>query len=424
MASEFAPVLLKLVLLLAVAKIAGELAERLKQPAVLGELLAGILLGPSALGLAHPFFAFSSGLMGDVLRFVAEVGVILLLFEVGLETKLKDMVAVGKSAFLVAALGIVGSFAAGFGVSWLLGALGFWSSHVLFHVFIGATFTATSVGITARVLSDLGRLATAEARIILGAAVLDDVGGLLILAIVLALAGGALAPVSILQQAAVAVGFLVVALLLGLRLMPWTMDRVARARVRGVVLAAGVAFAFLLAYLADLVGLATIVGAFAAGLILASTRQQRVLSERVRHVGDVFVPFFFVFVGLQVDVTGIAAGDAGKLALAVVLLTAVAILGKLAAGWGVTERGLDRYAVGVGMVPRGEVGLIFALYGLRTVVDGRPLMEAWEYAAVLLVVALTTFVTPVWLKAVLTRERRRAPHGHATREELAREPRR
>ena len=423
MASEFAPVLLKLVLLLAVAKIAGEAAERLKQPAVLGELLAGILLGPSVLGLAHPFFEFSQGLSGEILHFVAEVGVIFLLFEVGLETKLKDMVAVGKSAFLVALLGIVGSFVAGFGVSWLLGAVGFWSDHVLFHVFIGATFTATSVGITARVLSDLGRLATAEARIILGAAVLDDVGGLLILAVVLALAGGALEPVSILQQVAIAVGFLVVALVVGLRVLPWTMDRVARARVRGIVLASGVAFAFLLAYLADLVGLATIVGAFTAGLILASTRQQHVLSERVRHVGDVFVPFFFVFVGLQVDLTGIAGGDVGKLVFAVALLTAVAILGKLVAGWGVADRGLDRYAVGVGMVPRGEVGLIFALYGLQTIVGGEPLMEPWEYAAILLVVALTTFVTPVWLKVVLTRERKATPHHHATREERARDPR-
>lgn len=413
MASEFAPILLKLLLLLVAAKIAGELAERLKQPAVLGELLAGILLGPTLLG-HFAFFDFASGSAGEIVAFVAELGVILLLFEVGLETKLKEMVAVGKSAMFVAGIGIVGSFVVGFGVAWFLGFIGFWSTNLLFHVFVGATMTATSVGITARVLSDLGRLATAEARIILGAAVLDDVGGLIILAIVLALTNGALDPVGIATQAGIAIAFLVVALLAGVRVMPWALERISRARVRGVVIAAGFAFALLMAYAAESFGLAAIVGAFTAGLILANTRQQQVLSERVRTVGDIFVPFFFVFVGLQVDLRGVG-GDALKIVVAVVLLTAAGIGGKIIAGWGVTERGLDKLAVGVGMVPRGEVGIIFALAGLSA-----GLMEAWEYAAILLVVAITTFVAPIWLKHVLARERPNTPRHH-TRAQLTQE---
>ena len=403
MSSDFGLLFLKLALLLVAAKLAGEVAERLKQPAVLGELLAGVLLGPTVLG-ALSGFSFTSEDGPGVIAFVAELGVILLLFEVGLETNLKAMASVGTSSLLVALLGIVGSFLVGFGVSWGLGAMGFWSGSLLFHVFVGATFTATSVGITARVLSDLGRLATAEARIILGAAVLDDVGGLLILAVVTALAVGGLEPLSLARTAGLALGFLVLALVVGLRVMPWLMDRVSRARVRGVTVAVAVAFALLMAALAESVHLAAIVGAFTAGIILASTRQHQVLSERVRHVGDLFVPFFFVYVGLQLDLRG-AGGDAGRIALATAILTLAAIAGKLVAGLGVLERRVDRLSVGVGMVPRGEVGLIFALVGLTTLVDGKPLMQPWEYAAILLVVVLTTFVTPVWLKRTLGRPR-------------------
>jgi Kef-type K+ transport system membrane component KefB len=402
MAAEIGILLLKLVILLGAAKLAGELAERLRQPAVLGELLVGVLLGPTLLGFVDFSAPDADGSLA-ILRFVAELGVLLLLFEVGLETRLRDMAKVGRSAFLVALLGIAGSFLAGFAISYLLGVVGFWSADLLFHVFVGATFTATSVGITARVLSDMGRLATPEARIILGAAVLDDVGGLLILGIVVALAAGALDPLSVARQAALAIGFLVIVVAVGLKVMPWVVDRLSHAKARGVLLAAAFGFALLLAFLAEQVHLAAIVGAFAAGAVLAATRKQHELSEKVRHLGDVFVPFFFVYVGLQVDLRGVGA-DAGRLALAVAVLSAVAILGKLVAGLGVLEKGLDRLAVGVGMVPRGEVGLIFALVGLTTMVGGKPLMEPWEYTAILLVVAITTFVTPLWLKHVLGRK--------------------
>ncbi|MEA3198978.1 MAG: hypothetical protein QOE90_406 [Thermoplasmata archaeon] len=403
MAVELGLVLLKLLVLLVAAKLAGEAAERLRQPAVLGELLAGVLLGPTVLRAAY-FTGDAPG--ADIIAFVAELGVILLLFEVGLQTKLRDMLKVGASSVLVALVGIVGSFAAGFGVSWAMGALHVWSDALLFHVFVGATFTATSVGITARVLGDMGRLDTAEARIILGAAVLDDVGGLLVLAFVTALAAGAVSLVGLGLTVALALGFLAVAVSLGLWIMPPVMGWLADRRVRGAVLTGAVAFCLLLAWGAQAASLAPIVGAFAAGLVLATTRQQGALAERARHVADVFVPFFFVYVGLQVDLRG-AGGDVGRIALAVVVLLVAAIVGKLVCAWAV-PRGLNRYAVGVGMVPRGEVGLIFALVGVTTFVGGAPLMEPWQYTAILLVVALSTFITPLWLKRAL---RRGAPTG-------------
>lgn len=411
MALEIGIVLLKLLVLLVAAKLAGEAAERLRQPAVLGELLAGVILGPTLLGAAVgrwlPGASDAVGFTGaapgaDIIAFVAELGVILLLFEVGLETKPKDMMQVGGSSLLVALVGIVGSFAAGFGISYLLGALGFWSDQILFHVFVGATFTATSVGITARVLSDMGRLATAEARIILGAAVLDDVGGLLVLAFVTALAAGAVSVGALALTIVGALGFLAVAVGLGLWLMPRVTRWLAARRVRGALLAGAVAFCLLLAWGAEAVHLAPIVGAFAAGLVLATTPQHGALAERVRHVADLFVPFFFVFVGLQVDLRG-AGADLWRIAVAVVVLLVAAVLGKLACAWAVRERDLNRYAVGVGMVPRGEVGLIFALVGLTTLVAGKPLMEPWEYTAILLVVALTTFLTPLWLARALAK---------------------
>jgi Kef-type K+ transport system membrane component KefB len=395
-------VLLKLVGLLVVAKLAGEIAERLRQPAVLGELLAGVLLGPTILG-SFSSIAFTGASEGaEIITFVAELGALLLLFEVGLETHLGEMRKVGASSALVALLGIVGSFVAGFVVSYAMGLTGFWSDAILFHVFIGATLTATSVGITARVLKDMGRLATPEARIILGAAVLDDVGGLLILAFVTALAAGAVSVGALALTTFLALGFLVAAVAAGLWVMPRVMDSLAAMRVRGAVLAGAFAFCLLLAVGAEAVQLAAIVGAFAAGLVLASTRQREAIHERVRHVGDIFVPLFFVYVGLQVDLRG-AGADAGRIAISVALLLVAALVGKLVCAWGVREKGLNRYAVAVGMLPRGEVGLIFALVGLKTLVKGAPLLASWEYVAILIVVALTTLVTPAWLKAALGR---------------------
>lgn len=400
MAAAIGIILLKLVVLVLVAKLAGEIAERFRQPAVLGELLAGVLLGPSLFGLVD--LSLHEDHSVALIAFLANIGAIILLLEVGLETKLKDMLSVGASAGLVALIGIVGSFAVGLLTSWGLALAGVWAHSWTFHIFIGATFTATSVGITARVLSDMGRLATAEARTILGAAVLDDVGGLLILAFVSALAVGAVDPGALALKAILAVGFLVVALLVGVRFAPRVLDLLGRARVRGLLLAVAFAFALLMAYLAEVTGLAAIVGAFTAGLILAQTRQQAALHDRVRTLGDVFVPIFFVYVGLQVDLRGIGA-NVGPMLVAALVLSVAAILGKLASGLGVVDKGTSRFAVGVGMVPRGEVGLIFALVGVTTLVAGAPLISGWQYTALLIAIAFTTFLTPIWLKRVLAR---------------------
>ena len=411
-AAEVGVVLLKLVVLLAAARVAAEVAERLGQPAVLGELLAGVLLGPTLLGFVD--FSQGGGPL-DALRVLAELGVLFLLFEVGLETRLGDMLRVGASSSLVALIGIVGSFGAGFGASWALARAGVWSDSLLLHFFVGATLTATSVGITARVLSDLGRLATAEARIILGAAVLDDVGGLLLLAAFGALAAGGVSGWALAGKAALALGFLALVLLLGVRAAPPLFDRLARMRSRGGVLVAAVVLALLAAWLAEQVGLAGIVGAFAAGVGLAATRQREAIGAALRHVSDLFVPLFFVYVGLQLDLRGLGSG-AASLAAIVAILTLAALAGKLASGLGVLERGGDRMLVGVGMVPRGEVGLIFAVVGLTTLVAGAPLLDAREYGALLLAIALTTLLAPLWLKAIV---RRRARGGSVPLEDRA-----
>lgn len=395
MAAAIGIILLKLVILIAVAKLAGEIAERFKQPAVLGELLAGALLGPSLFGLVD--LSDHADASVGLIAFLASLGAIILLLEVGLETKLKDMLSVGVSAGLVALIGIVGSFAFGFGASYALGAMGIWGDSLVFHIFVGATFTATSVGITARVLSDMGRLATAEARTILGAAVLDDVGGLLILAFVSALAAGAVNAYDLALTAVLAVVFLVGSLLIGVRFAPVVLDFLGRARVRGVLLTACIAFALLMAWTAEVIGLAAIVGAFAAGMVLAQTRQQAALHDKVRTIGDLLVPIFFVYVGLQVDLRGIGANVGPMLLVASVLIVA-GILGKVIAGLGVVERTSSRLAVGVGMIPRGEVGLIFALVGVEN-----GLIAGWQYTALLLAIAVTTLVTPVWLKRALGR---------------------
>ncbi|MHB8605202.1 MAG: cation:proton antiporter [Thermoplasmatota archaeon] len=392
-------ILLDLVVLLVAAKLAGELFERLRQPAVLGELLVGIVVGPSLLGLID----FSSaGAEIPLLEFVASFGVILLLLEVGLDSNLDELMSVGRSASLVAALGMVGAFALGYAASWELARLGFQADDPLRHVFVGAALTATSVGITARVLADLDRLGTPEARIILGAAVLDDVGGLLVLAIVVSLFAGVFSLQLLAVKAALAIGFLVVAVALGRKLVPPLVAHLARFRVRGVLVAIALAFALALAFVAQLVGLAAIVGAFAGGLVLAQSKEHVTIRERIRPLADVFVPFFFVSFGLRIDLHAVSA-DAPRIAIAAGLILVAALVGKLLAGFGVVDRGVSRASVAIGMIPRGEVGLIFALYGLTDLH-----IPLWLFTALLLVVAATTFLAPPWLSARLGRRPKRS----------------
>ena len=360
------------------ARVGGETASRFGQPAVLGELVAGVLLGPGVLGLVHE---------SDVLHALAEIGVILLLFEVGLESDLDELIKAGTQSTLVALAGVVTPFLLGFAT---MRAYGY---PALIAVFVGAALTATSVGITARVLTDLGQLRDVSARVVLGAAIIDDIIGLIILAVVsgMAASGGiSLAQVGILSFKAVI--FLVAAVFLGVRLSPWLVDRASRMRGRGTLIVTAVVFAVALAATAALMGLATIIGAFAAGVVLTRTERRVHIEERLRPVADLFVPIFFVSIGLKVDPRMLNPFGEGAFGFAV-LLSAVAVASKLAAGLAVYQRGVRRWAVGVGMVPRGEVGLIFAGIGLSTaVIDER------VYAAVVVMVVVTTFISPPWLK--------------------------
>jgi Kef-type K+ transport system membrane component KefB len=390
---------LTLAAMLVAAKLLGELAERLGQPAVLGELVAGVLLGASVLGVVP-----TEGAAGEVVHVLAELGVVLLLFEIGLETDLREMFRVGPVSLAVATVGVVLPFLFGF-VFWGYvphAASGGATDLTTAAIFVGATLTATSVGITARVLSDLGQMNSAEARIIIGAAVIDDVLGLVILTVVSGLAEGqSLAPLGILRIFAIAVGFLVVAVLLGRFIAPRLFDLVVRMRVRYVLLVISIAFALGLAAVAAVAGSALIIGAFAAGLILSGTNQFDTIEREVRPVASIFAPIFFVSVGASVNLRLLdptQPGATGLLGVAGVL-TLLAIVGKVAAGWAAPWAKFRRLVVGVGMIPRGEVGLIFADIGRRAGI----LNEA-VFGAILLMVMATTFVAPPGLKLLFGRQ--------------------
>ena len=412
--SEITPFLLAIAAILVAAKVGGELVERLNQPAVLGELLVGIVLGN--IGLLG-FEAFDALTATPFLAIAAEIGVILLLFQVGLESNLDELLAVGASVVGVAVLGVVAPVALGYAVSALFMPAAAW----YVHLFLGASLAATSVGITARVLKDLGVTDARESRVILGAAIVDDVLGLIVLAIVLGLVGaadaGGTAAISVgplLFIVAEAVGFLAGAVALG-RLVLVPLMRVVRlARSPSVPPVLAVAYCFLMAALAELVGLADIVGAFAAGLVVDDAIARHFGKQKERYriggsiapVSTIFVPVFFVYMGLQVDLRSFASP--GVLLFAAVLSVA-AIVSKQVCSLAVFEKGLNRWAVGLGMVPRGEVGLIFAGVGATAMVAGTPVFDAETFAAIVAMVMVTTLATPPLLRAAFPR----APGGRA-----------
>jgi Kef-type K+ transport system membrane component KefB len=383
---EFRDLLLGLLLVWVAAKIAGEGMERIGQTAVLGELLAGVIIGPGVLGLVHE---------SEVLHTLAELGVLILLFEVGLESDLGDLLRAGLQATLVAIAGVAVPFVAGFGIM-------HWLGHPpLVAVFVGATLTATSVGITARVLGDIGRLQDAAAKVVLAAAIVDDIFGLVILAVVTGLAQtGTVSVASVGWLSAKALVFLVAAIVVGLQLAPRLVRWIAWMRSRGTLIVYAVVFAVALAAMADLIGLATIIGAFAAGLVLATTERREHIEDRIKPVADLLVPIFFVVVGMKVQPAILNPfGAPGTFAM-VLLLSAVAVASKLVAGLVVYQRDVRRWPIAVGMVPRGEVGLIFAGTGLAAGVITQDL-----YSALVVAVMLTTFVAPPWLKALYGDER-------------------
>lgn len=381
--------------MLLAAKLGGELAQRLNQPPVLGELLAGIVLGNLSMLGIHTFEHTTSL---PAIEFASELGVVLLLFAVGLEATVTQMRQVAPVSGLVAMIGVVAPMLLGWGTSRVLLP----EAPSTLHLFIGATLCATSVGITARVLKDLNATSRTETRVILGAAVIDDVLGLVVLAVVSAIAAfgtfpGAADTFRIIGSAA---GFLVGALLLGAYVTPGVYRGASQLRTEGVLGAVSIALCFLFAGLSGLAGLAAIVGAFAAGLILDEIKVSpfgehsiHQLEEFVTPIVAVFAPIFFVRTGMQVQLSGVTWVT---LALALALVAA-GVIGKLASGLGVRGQGVDRLTVGIGMIPRGEVGLIFADAGARIVTNGTPLIEPSIYTAIVLMVMATTVIAPPWL---------------------------
>lgn len=395
-----ATLLAVIALILVTAKIVGDVFERIGLPPVLGELTAGILLGNADLvgipGLEHVLHDPNLAILG-------ELGVILLLFQVGLESNMGQMARVGVAAFIVACVGVILPMGLGYGLHAALRPDDTWHT----HLFIGAVLSATSVGITARVFKDLGRIDSGTGRVVLGAAVIDDVLGLIVLAVVSGIVEGARTGTSLDAWAiallvAKSFGFLGLAVALG----PWVSRHLYRLagvlRVRHVLLAASLAFCFAVSWLAQLVELAPIVGAFAAGLVLdqvvyhdLETREIHGLENQLHPLGELLTPMFFVLTGTVVDLSVLGNADAVTLAGA---LTVAAILGKQACSLVAYGEGVHRLSVGLGMIPRGEVGLIFAAQGMALGV-----VSSHAYAAIVIMVMVTTMVTPPLLAWSLKR---------------------
>ena len=370
---SFPHLLISLVALLVATKLLGVLAQRLGQPAVVGELIAGVLLGASVLGILDP--------NDPVIHALAELGVLILLFEIGLHTDLKSLMKVGNSAITVAVVGVVVPFALGY---WVAHALGL---SVIPSIVAGAALTATSIGISARTLSDLGRLNSQEGQIVLGAAVLDDIIGLVILSVVSGLVGGAaVTAAGVALTTGIAIGFVIAAVVLGSLVVPPVFRAIAGIEASGTLGVIGLAFAFLMAWLATSLGSATIIGAFSAGLVLHNTPQRSAIEKATTGLGHFFVPIFFASVGAAVELGTLA--DSRVLAIGGALI-AVGVAGKFVAGFApVWFRG-DKAMIGIAMIPRGEVGLIFARMGLAT-----GALTSQLYSAIAMMVLFTTFMTP------------------------------
>ncbi len=378
-------IIVSILVILVAAKLAAEIAERIGIPAVAGEIVAGIAIGPSMLGLVSP---------NEILTVLGEIGVILLLLEVGMHMDLRELRSVGRDAMSVAVVGVVVPFAAGVALG---PALGFTSDQALF---LGAALTATSVGITARVFGDLRALATREAQTVLGAAVADDVIGLIVLTVVVRLVTGS-GSVTIMSVGGViimAVAFLVACTVLGILLVPRVLAFIDRkARSNSTMFALALAFALGVSQLATVAKLAPIIGAFVAGMALGRSPSSARIQRELTPVGHLFIPVFFLQIGIAVDVTTFAKLRVLGIALALIV---IAIAGKLISGWAIRGTTSSKLLIGIGMIPRGEVGLIFAAIGLREgVFDGD------LYASLLLTVLVTTLITPPLLGIQIKRTR-------------------
>lgn len=389
--------------ILVLAKLGAHTFESWGMPSVLGEICAGVVVGNLPLVGLHQFEFLHEE---HVVELLGELGLLLLLFKVGLESDLRKLLSVGRSAILVASVGVVVPFALGIGVSRVFLP----SAHYMTHVFIAATLCATSVGITARVLGDLGALDKVESSVILGAAVLDDILGLAVLGIVtgaIASVGqpGEFGAIAILIVVGKAGLFLVGGTVLGLVAAKPLFWLASRLRGKGILLTTSLLLCFGSAYAAGVIGLEPIVGAFAAGLVLDSTqyeslkeREKHTIEELVDPIVSFLIPLFFVLIGTRIELA--ALFDLQTIAFAGVL-TLAATAGKLVCGFGCREEDSSKWIVGFGMVPRGEVGLVFAGVGAGLLLQGQPVLPASTYAAVVVMVAATTLVGPVLLARAL-----------------------
>jgi len=417
-------IFLWIAIVLILAKVSA-LVERVGQPAVLGEILMGICLGN--LPLLGIYF-FAPMVSNEIMHFLAELGVVILLFYIGMESSVESMVKVGAQSFLVATIGVAVPFVLG---TYVAGPLLLPGQSANTYLFLGSILTATSVGITARVLKDIGKSQTAESRIIIGAAVIDDVMGLVILAVVSAIVfKGSVSMGEMGIILAKAIIFLIGAVLIGMPLAPFLGKFFSKIHTGvGMKFALVISFGLVFAYLASVVGLAPIVGAFAAGLILkpvhfkafdnpeivkeleevvsgaesrgsfvakidgiAATHSEKHTEDFVDHLGHFLVPIFFVITGMQVKLEAFMNINVVLISLG---LFAAAVIGKIVAGFG-CGKGIRKWVVGVGMIPRGEVGLIFANMGKSLGV-----MDDNIFSAVVVVIMLTTLVTPPVLAALL-----------------------
>lgn len=382
-------VLLTLFIMFAAAKIMAELFERLRQPAVAGEIMAGIIIGPSLLNLAVP---------SEITSILAEIGVIFLLFTVGLETRPAAIFKVGKSAAIVAVLGVVLPFGGG----WLL--MRVWGGTGVESLFVGTAMVATSVGITARVLSAMGLLDAPTARIILGAAVIDDILGLLVLAVVSSMAAGTVNYLEIVTTAALAIGFTIFVALVAAPVVTRVAPQADRLRSGHGIFILGLVLCLGLSVAAAFIGVAAIIGSFLAGMAMAEASEDHPKMHRqINGVTEFLVPFFLVNIGMQLRLDVFRSPSVIVLCL---LVTVIAVATKLfGCGVGAINLGFKRAAqVGMGMVPRGEVGIIVAQIGLSLAVIGAEL-----YGVVLFMAVATTLIAPPFLKMLYAGEP--AAHG-------------
>ncbi len=390
-----APVLLGLIIILLAAKIGGELFEKMNQPAVLGELVFGMIIGNLAL-ISGGFFDFGQIFANESIDILARLGVMILLFQVGLESNIKELMKVGISSVIVALIGVIVPLVLGYYICVLIIPEAGFNA----HIFVGATLTATSVGITARVLKDLNKLKTPEAKIILGAAVIDDILGLIILSIVSGIViSGSVSASTIVYTSVTSFAFLIISVIVGLKAAPIIGRKVSGMKVEGMKIVTAFLFLFTMAYVADMMGLATIVGAFAAGLILDDVsfvnKKEHHIEVLVKPLYCVFVPIFFVLMGIQVKLDVFLDP---KIIIIALGITVASIIGKQVCGLGVRCKNASKLVVGIGMISRGEVGLIFAGVGKELGV-----LDDSLFGAIVIMVILTTLVTPPLLKWSIAR---------------------